>query len=208
MDKMAGGISPKSDSGQSASQPRLCQACLSVLARDDCEARRSYPHHSTLRAFIEAASNIRCYVCSWLLSHLDEDEQIVLRRLAEGITADDMIVEEDENTDTGVSDPRAELLDCVRDVIGTWDESVSGVSFTAMRIGALDDSEGCRKISVYLSPSYEGYFPLDTGVYDNLLKKYWKSLAVDRVWDNKLIITSHEGKPILTLTTTTQKFAN
>lgn len=209
MDKVTGEISPKSGSGQSATKPsRLCQACLSVLGRDGCELNKSYPHHSTLRAFIEAASNMRCYVCSWLLSQVHEDDQSILRRLAEGITPDHVIVEEDESTDTGVSDSRAELLDDVRNAIGTWSNSISRVSFTVIRIGILVIPNRYRSISVYLSSSYEGYFPLNTGVSDSSSKKCWQKLALNGVWVNKLIITSQEGKSILTPATTRHNFAD
>lgn len=185
--------SPTSGSGQSTSQPsRLCQACLSVLKRDGLELETYYPHHSTLRAFIEA-SKIRCYVCSWILSQVPENDQRILERLAQGKAPDYMTVEEDENTDTGVSDPRAKLRDCLRDRFGAWDESVSWDSFTAMEIRPWVGSQDCRRISVYLNPSHEGYFPLDTRVHDTFLSNYWKALAFKCVWRDKLFVASHEG---------------
>lgn len=202
MDTLTSEISPNSGSGPSPSQPtRLCQACLYVLERDNLEVQKNYPHHNTLRAFVEA-SNMRCYVCSWLLSQVWEDSRNILGQLAEGIIPHQMIVEEGETTDTGASDPRAELINRLRNINGEGSESVSWVSFTTMRIEALAESEGCCKISAYLNPSYEGYFPLDGGLYDTLLKDYWIKLSVKSVWTNKLIITSYEGKAILTLTIT------
>lgn len=197
--------SPKSDCGQSASQPsRLCQACLSVLERDGLELGTCYPHHSTMRGFVEA-SNTRCYVCSYLLSrlqrHWPQSLRVILEQLAEGEALDRIFVEEDEDIISGVSYPRADLRSCLRDVIETWDESVSWVSFTVMRIEARVGSEDYRRVSVYLNPSHEGYFPLDTGVYDNLLWDYWRFLATRMPWTDRLLLTSHEGISILTLTT-------
>lgn len=208
MDTVTGETSPESGSEQPSSQPtRLCQACLSVLARDNLEVERDYPHHSTLRAFVEA-SNTKCYVCSWLLSQVWEDYRNTLGQLAEGITPHYMIVEEGETTDTGASDLRAELIYQLRKVNAfqkvneTSGESVSWVSFTTMRIEAPASYESCCKISAYLNPSYEGYFPLDREIYNRLLRDYWLRLAINSVWTNKLIITSYEGESILTLTIT------
>lgn len=202
MDTATSEISPNSGSGQTPSQPtRLCQACLSVLTRDDLEVGKDYPHHSTLRALVEA-SNTRCYVCSWLLSQLWEYDQNVLRQLAEGRTPHHMIVEEDGTTNTGASDQRTELIDHLRDAIGKRGESVSCISFTTMRIEDPFIYETCHKISAHLNPSYEGYFPLDREVYDTLLKNYWQRLSVTRIWEDHFIITSYEGKSILTPTIT------
>lgn len=204
MDTGIGEVSPEPDSGQSPSQStRLCQACLSVLAQDDLEVERDYPHHSTLKAFVEA-SDMRCYVCSWLLSQVHEDDQSILRQLAEGIVPHHWpkIVEKGETTDTGAPDPRAELKDRLRKVIGTSGETVSWVSFMTMRIEAPADSEGGCKISAYLNPSYEGYFPLHGRIHDILLKNYWIVLSINSVWEDKLIITSYKGKSILTQTLT------
>lgn len=171
MDTVIPEISPESGRGQSSSQPtRLCQACLSVLARDDLEVGRDYPHHSTLKAFVEA-SDMTCYVCSWLLSQIWVKHRNILGQLAEGTTPHHMIVEEGETTDTGASDPRAELIDRLRIGNEMSGESVSWGSFTTMRIEAPDIYESCYQISAYLNPSYEGYFPLERGAYDTLLKK-------------------------------------
>lgn len=198
MDTVTGEILSESGSGQSPSQStRLCQACLFVLAQDNLEVRKNYRHHSTLRAFVEA-SNMRCYVCSWLLSQVHEDDRSVLVQLAEGIIPHHMIVEEGKTTDTDASDPRAELIDRLRYFNEEESEGVSWVSFTTMRIEAPTDCEGCYKISAYLNPSYEGCFSLDRGVHDTLLKNYWIARSVNRVWSEKLVITSYEGKSILT----------
>lgn len=208
MDTVTNVISPKSGSRQSPTQStRLCQACLSVLARDDLEVERNYPHHGTLRAFVEA-SDMRCYVCSWVLSPLPENGQSILRLLAKGTNPHHMIVEEGKTTDPGASDPRAKLIDRLRKIIGARGESVSWVSFTTMRIEAPTDFEGYRKISAYLNPSYEGYFPLDWVFYDDFLKDYWIRLSINSLWTKKLIITSCEGESILTLTITRWNLAD
>lgn len=197
--------SPKPGCGQSAGQSsRLCQACLSVLEQDGLNLGIFYPHHSTMRDFIKA-SNTRCYVCSDLLSRFQKlwpQLMVIFEQLAEGEALDRIFVGKDADKIRSVSDSRAELRSCLRDVIETWDESVSFVSFTVMRIKARVGSEDYRRVSVYLNPSHEGYFPLDTGVYDNFLWDYWRFLATRELWHDRLLLTSHEGISILTLTTT------
>lgn len=111
-----------------------------------------------------------------------------------------MIMEDDETTDTGVSDPKAELRDYLQDILGEWTESVSGETFTTMRIEAPDEFDNFCSISAYVNPSYEGCFPLNTGKYDTMLKDYWKKLSSNGDWECKFIITSDAGKSILKLT--------
>lgn len=199
MDTVTGEISPEPGSRQSPSHStRLCPACLSVLARDDLEVDRNYPHHDTLRAFVEA-SDMRCYVCSWLVSKLCEHAQSILRRLAKGTNPHHLIVEEGETTDTGASDRRVRATDHLRDVNELCAQTVPWVSFTTMRIEPAFGGS-CYKILALHNPSYKGYFLLDAEDYDFFRKDYLGEFS--SVWRERLIIISYEGISILTLTIT------
>lgn len=192
MDEEANTNRRASGSEQSASQSsRLCHACLSVLTRHDFQEYKCYPHHDSLKAFMEA-SRKRCYICSWMLSILPESYEESLRALAQGMISDNMIA---TDTQDSVSDSiRAGLPQILR--IGkSWLKWDSRVRFTGMHIRRGRPADDEVMIAIYLNPSYKGYFPLNTRIYDNWLSDFWGKVESSRdfAWQTGLELINHRS---------------
>lgn len=167
-----------SGSGQSRGQPsHLCQACLSVLTRDDLELNKLYPHHKDVKALVEA-SRMRCYICSWLLVNLPTDAQEGLDLLAEGKMPDDTVVQEARPISRFTSDTRGGTLDYIQNYTrGKLGEGEFWVSFTNLKIVKL--FRRSPEVAFCLNPLYDGYIPSTTRVYDTWLSNIWLSVLGD-----------------------------
>lgn len=158
-----------SDNGQLRSHPsHLCQACLSVLA-SDVKSERVHPHHIDLKDFIEA-SEIKCYICSWLFTNLSTSSQDNLLLLARENISAQAIASEAASRQPIL---RAELLNNIRNgaIESKWYEGVSWASLTSMKVE--HHSEKYLSISVLLNPFYEYYFPSTTRFSDSWLRDVW-----------------------------------
>lgn len=190
MDEEVNANSRASGSGQSAGQSsRLCHACLSVLTRQDFQEHKCYPHHDSLKAFLEA-SRRKCYICSWMLSVLPESYQENLEALAEGMISDNMIATDIQNS---VSDSIRASLPRTLGIGKLWLKWGSRVLFTGIQIRRLRPSDDEVMIAIYLNPSYKGYFPFSTRVYDNWLSDFWVKVESNRgfAWQNSLELITH-----------------
>lgn len=166
-----------SDRGQLRGQPshqpsHLCQACLSVLA-SDVKIEKVYPHHIDLKDFIEA-SQVKCYICSWIFTHLPSSSQENLLLLARENISDQAIASKAASSPSSLL--RAELLDNIRNgaIERKWYEGVAWASLTSMKIE--NRSEKYLSISVLLNPFYENYFPSTTRFSDSWLRDVWATV--------------------------------
>lgn len=152
--------------------PRLCQACLSVLA-SDVKIEKVYPHYTELKDFIEA-SQMKCYICSWLFTHLPASSQENLLLLATGAISDQASASKAASSQSSLL--RAELLDNIRNgaIERKWYESVSWASLTSMEVE--NHSEKYLSISVLLNPFYEDYFPSTSWFSDSWLRDLWATV--------------------------------
>lgn len=179
-----------SGSSRSSSQPsHLCQACLSVLSRDSLELTKWYPHHRSLDSFTEA-SHTRCYVCSYLFSSLDVDDQENLELLAGGRVPDRKAIDKKVIVGSDFSDLTETHPDPTkRDAYfrGSFGQTTSWVSFTMMKLkqweawGPLDANNPRHaaywQIQVRLNPMYEAYIPTHLKTHRNSLKELWKTVG-------------------------------
>lgn len=175
-----------SGSSQSSSQPpHLCQACLSVLERDNLELKKVYPHHPSVKAFIEACS-MKCFICSNLLSKLDIDDQENLMLLAEGKVPDRKIANKMIRHWEDLSEFREKYSDPVeRDsrFRKNYGEPSSWISFTMMDLTHWwPKSRGPHNIQIQLNPMYEAYHPPHLSAYRSSLKTLWRTVQMD--WTN------------------------
>lgn len=187
MDKASNESSRASGSSQSFSQPsHLCQACLSVLARDKLELKRWYPHHTSLDSFIEA-SHTSCYVCSHLFSDLDIDERKNLKRVAQGKAPD-------ERTSNEIywGYYPSDFIENLPDPVKKGDHSrvldnqtIYWASFTMMQLTTWSAWEASYAnlgdatywlIRVRLNSMYEAYIPLHLTAYRSSLRELWKNV--------------------------------
>lgn len=180
--------SSASGSCRSFSQPpHLCQACLSVLERDNLEIKEYFPHHTSLEAFVEACFT-RCSFCSYLLSLLDNDDQNNLMLLAAGKVPGRNAINKQVKHGDDVSEFTETHSDPVeRDALfrDQFGQTTSWASFTMMQLtGWLPWAVGPHgnywRVQVKLNPLYEGYIPPHLTAYRSPLKQLWK--AVDYDW--------------------------
>lgn len=181
-----------SGGSRSSSQPsHLCQACLSVLARDNLELTKWYPHHSSLDSFIET-SHTRCYVCSYLFSSLDIDDQQNLKLLATGKVPDQKAVNKKVIVGSDFSDFRETHPDPVKRDASfreSFGQTTSWVSFTMVKLtqweawGPLDANNprdaAYWQIQVRLNPMYEAYVPPHLKAHRSSLKELWTTVGFD-----------------------------
>lgn len=174
-----------SGSSQSFSQPpHLCQACLSVLERDNLELKKVYPHHLSVKAFIEACYT-GCFICSNLLSKLDIDDQENLMLLAEEKVPDRKIANKMIRHWVDVSEFREKYSDPVeRDARfrKNYGEPTSWISFTMMN---LTQWLGYFNIQIQLNPMYEAYHPSHLSACRSSLKTLWKTVQMDWTRNNQ-----------------------
>lgn len=174
-----------SGTSQASSQPpHLCQACLSVLKRDNLELKKVYPHHTSVKAFIEACYT-RCLICSNLLSKLDIDDQENLMLLAEGKVPDRKIANKMIRHWVDVSEFREKYSDpAERDARfrKNYGEPTSWISFTMMN---LTQWLGYFNIQIQLNPMYEAYHPSHLSAYRSSLKTLWKTVSMDWMMESK-----------------------
>lgn len=203
MDEATDETSRASSSSQSFGQtPHLCEACLSVLARDNLELTRYYPHHSNLEAFIEAY-HTRCYVCSYLFSLLkDVGDQENLELLARGKPPDEKIINKHRVVSVHLTDFRENHPDPVQRAARFrehYDQPTSFVSFTMMRLrrwdswGPLDPNNprdaAYWQIQALLNPMYEAYIPPPLTAYRSSLRDLWKNVSFDIDSKSPLVLT-------------------
>lgn len=145
---------------------------MSVLA-SDVKIEKLYPHHTDLKDFIEA-SQIKCYICSWLFTHLPASSQENLLLLARGNISDRASASKRAFNQSSLV--RAELLDNIRNgaIERKWYEGVSWASFTSMKVE--NHSEHYLSVSVLLNPFYEDYFPSTTWFSDSWLRDLWATV--------------------------------
>lgn len=185
MDQATDDTSPASDStSQTFSQPsHLCQACLSVITRDDLVGSRYYPHHSSLDSFVQAALE-GCYHCSQLLASLDVNDRENLMLLAEGKPPDEKTVKKSRVWNIS---PPTEWAEKYPDPVERrarfrkfYSQTTSWVSFTMM---CLTISELFWEISATLNPMYEEYIPPHLLAYRSSLVELWKN--VQDAWQHE-----------------------
>lgn len=185
---------------QSASQSsHLCHACRSVLTRQSFQKARCYRHHRSLKAFMQA-SRMKCYICSWMLSVLPESDQETLRALSEKRILNNMVAIENDVSTSDTSTTSWQALQMEQSG-RTWDWRDS---FTGMEMQCLPSSSsvGEVRVLIYLNPSYQGYFPLSTRVYDSWLRDFWSAMdwRMSFVWSRGLVLIADEGTSIHTRT--------
>lgn len=171
---------------------RLCPACLSVITRQDFERKRCYPHHRSLKRFLEASS-MGCYICSWMFEALPISHQEVLMARAEDRISDNMVA---LDSDDSTSNHRADFRDSLQREQTVWSVKWgSRVSFTGMVIAQPINVGDEADVSILLHPSYKGYFPPNTTLYDGWLKNFWEDMVkhTESTWDHGLAFISHES---------------
>lgn len=189
---LEGGLSPVPPS-------RLCQACLSVLTRDDLEIAKLYAHHIDLKGFVEA-SRMKCYICSWVFAGLSQDVQEALRLLAEGKIPANVITHKVEPGIGRKSDHRTRLRNYLEDYwvegggVGPGND-LSWLSLIGMKIQPSSAGQPHMEILVLLNPFYEVYFPLTTTVDDEWICNLWKTVReeISSPIRKPMIITDEGG---------------
>lgn len=165
----------------------LCQACLSALTMDELEVGRTYPHHRSLRSFLDA-HQMGCYICSRLLHRISEHEHNSLQLLAEG----KMPEPTDGDSDCSPSDDNSlpstrEIMD---EIEHEWRHEAHGgsyVSLTGLRIYNNDD---LMQVAIRLNPAYDEALPAGVKMYE-AIPSIWKDVS-DSIFyvDGPVIITA------------------
>lgn len=158
----------------------LCQACLSALTMHDLEGGRTYPHHSSLRSFLDACQR-RCYICSPFLLDIPEEYHRILQLLAEGKLPEP--TDESNSISTDEDFPSA---------IGyrRWKSSIRKdelVSLSGLRIERRPGN--IMEIVLCLNPDYDEALPAGIKLYE-AHPRVWSSVS-DTIW-------FHHGPVIIT----------
>lgn len=194
MDQVTDDTSPASDSSsQTFSQPsHLCQACLSVITRDDLVGGRYYPHHSSLDTFVQAALD-GCYHCSQLLAsiNINDREDIIL--LAKGKAPKEKTVKKrwDVAPITEWAEKYPDPVEREARFRELYRQTTSWVSFTMM--GLIIPNLLWRTVA-QLNPMYEEYIPPHLLAYRSSLVRLWGNVRGD--WESKYkapFIVPHRG---------------
>lgn len=159
----------------------LCHACVSALTIDELEVDRIYPHHRSLRSFLDA-HQMGCYICSRLLHRISEHDYYSLQLLAEG----KMPEPAHGDPDCSPSDRRS--LRSTRDVMvrieRRWrfrGHGGSFVSLTGLRIYDL------MKIEIRLNPAYDEALSAGKKLYE----------AAPSIWEDVCASFSHANAPVI-----------
>lgn len=169
--------SERSQSPSPSSSSRLCQACLSVLNTAGLELEEYYPHHYSLKDFIEAAHS-GCYICSWLFSALSINEQQNLEQMDQGILPESLTSEHTPSITDNNSSPAELYLRYGLDDSGLFwfDKSTSWISFTGMLL-RIPIWTSAVQIHFRLNPKFEQYIPPHARAYASPLVHMWTSVA-------------------------------
>lgn len=169
---------PASGSTQSSGQPsRLCQACLSVLTRDDLELCKNYHHHKNPKSLVEAA-HAMCYACSPLFWSLPPDAQRSLEQLAEGRMPDGLAFPKrytNSHEESGPDDSNSpNHVYSARDEWAYYDNDTSWGSVTWICVKpstpeSLKIDVGLRRFEAFSSL-------LHTNVYYNTIREMWERI--------------------------------
>lgn len=141
---------------------------------------------------------MKCYICSWMLSVLPESDQETLRALSEERISNNMVAIENDVSTSDTSTTLWQALQ-MKQSGHTWDWRDS---ITGMEMQCLPSSVGEVRILIYLNPSYQGYFPLSTTVYDSWLRDFWSAMdwRMSFAWTRGLVLIADEGTSIHTIT--------
>lgn len=164
----------------------LCQACVSALTMDELEVGRTYPHHGSLRSFLDA-HQMGCYICSRLLHRISEHDHYSLQLLAEGK------MPESAHGDPDCSPSDRRFLRSTRRTRNRiergWrlrDYGGSFVSLTGLRIDDLMEIEIC------LNPAYDGALSAGKKLYE-AAPSTWNDVAVSFHYADAPVIITDKG---------------
>lgn len=166
------------------SQPsHFCQACLSALTMDELEVGKTYPHHRSLRSFLDA-HQMKCYICSHLLHFISEHEHKALQLLAEGKMPEPTYDDSDSSLSDHSSLPSThETMDGLEHL---WRFACGGsyVSLTGLGIHSFGDT---MEIKIRLNPAYDEALPAGIKLYE----------ATPSIWNRVSKSLLHARPPLI-----------
>lgn len=172
------------------SQPsHLCHACVSVLTMDELEVDRIYPHHRSLRSFLDA-HQMKCYICSHLLHLFSEHEHKALQLLAEGKMPEPTHGDSDcsSSDDCSLSSTQ-EFMD---EMEYSWRLHARGGSYVSLTGILIHIDEDMMEISIRLNPAYDEAFPAGIKLYE-ATPSIWKDVLDSIFYSNPPLIITAKG---------------
>lgn len=172
------------------SQPsHLCHACVSALTMDKLEVDRTYPHHRSLRSFLDA-HQMKCYICSHLLHLISEHQHKALQLLAEG----KMPEPTHEDSDCSSSDDSSlpSMQKTMDEMEYSWRYHARGgsyVSLTGLRVHIDEDT---MKIAILLNPAYDEALPAGIKLYE-ATPSIWNDVSDSLFYANSPLIITAKG---------------
>lgn len=164
----------------------LCQACVSALTMDELEVDRIYPHHRSLRSFLDA-HQMGCYICSRLLHRISDHDHYSLQLLAEGK------MPEPAHGDPDCSPSDRRFLRSTHRTMNRiergWRLRAHGGSFVSLTGLRIDD---LMEIEIRLNPAYDGALSAGKKLYE-AAPSIWKDVADSFHYADAPVIITAKG---------------